>query len=270
MAHNVDIWKVNIESQTRWLHQHLAVLSEDERQRSLKFHQKSDHLRFVVARATLRILLGSYLCSAPDRLLFSSGEFGKPFLKTSSSLRFNTSHSGDWVMHAFSWSASVGVDAEAIDGIATEVELLGDVLAPAELVWLTGMQHEHRAAALARIWVGKEAYTKALGQGLNWPFKNICIGSADDRPYVVYDHNGANTSVECTLVRIELDAKHMGCLAYLGPAPDILIRNYLDDEFMSLAGYTKRETTRDLHHHESEVGIGTNAETRACDGICRC
>src|SRR4051795_5089607 len=56
------------------------TLSSDEVKRAESFHFARDRERFVVARGTLRILLGRYLDQHPRDLRFAYNRWGKPFL----------------------------------------------------------------------------------------------------------------------------------------------------------------------------------------------
>src|SRR5258708_512758 len=71
-----------------------ALLSADEMERADRFYAPRDRMRFVAARGILRALLGRYLSSAPQSLVFAYNEFGKPSLAFGyDALRFNLSHS---------------------------------------------------------------------------------------------------------------------------------------------------------------------------------
>jgi 4'-phosphopantetheinyl transferase len=57
-------------------------------------------------------LLGFYLSGAPEEIPFSYGPQGKPAIGVDSLLRFNISHSGDFVLLAFTRECDIGVDIE--------------------------------------------------------------------------------------------------------------------------------------------------------------
>src|SRR5438034_1237602 len=71
-----------------------GLLSEDERQRSAMFHFDVHRLRFIAARAALRILLGRYLNTSPQVIRFLQGQNGKPRVPWEP-VQFNLSHSED-------------------------------------------------------------------------------------------------------------------------------------------------------------------------------
>lgn len=54
------------------------TLAEDERVRAARYRFETDRQRFIVARGKLRSLLGHYLRTLPDRMVFGYGPAGKP------------------------------------------------------------------------------------------------------------------------------------------------------------------------------------------------
>src|SRR5215813_14412629 len=55
-------------------------LAADEQLRADRFEFAQDRRRFVVRRGALRVVLGWYLTTSPDRLRFEWNRYGKPSL----------------------------------------------------------------------------------------------------------------------------------------------------------------------------------------------
>ena len=229
MRHQVDLWTVRIEEQLPAMSQHWRMLDEGERHRASRYRHEADRTRFVVARATLRCLLGHRLQLSPQSLVFHNNPFGKPTLPAPHGLHFNTSHSGDWVLHAISASAPVGVDVEAITADWHALQPLDNVLAPAEREWLLSLHERERSAAFTAIWVRKEAYVKAQGQGLSLALHEIDVlpvrGGAPERP-TEQGRERELSSEALSLCPLQLGAGYAACLAYLGPQPLLQIQRY--------------------------------------------
>lgn len=199
----------------------LDVLDVPERQRAAEFARVDDRLRFVIGRATLRRLVGRKLGISPRRVAFDLNRFGKPQLPAPSALHFNLSHAGNWVVLALSTNKPVGIDVEVHQTNDGQTALAPAVLTPAERRWLESLEAGRRGEAFTRLWVCKEAYSKAIGEGLSRSFKQICIGDADRQtPVILYDHNGGDANVACHLRQFSLPG-HAGCLAYVGKRPHI-------------------------------------------------
>lgn len=163
---NVDLHVFSLASDSPQLE---ALLSPAEKERAGKFHFVRDRLRWIAARAGLRILLARHLTCSPMELVFLTEENGKPFLADAHSLHFNISHSQDAALLAITWAGPVGVDLEPLEPLARDAELatcIETFCSPAERQSFAEDKNSHR---LLKCWCGKEAFLKALGTGLSTP-----------------------------------------------------------------------------------------------------
>lgn len=147
-----------------------AVLSEDERQRAGRFVFSRDRGRFIVARACLRVLLAELTGDAPAALRFVYAPAGKPALapgSTPAPLHFNLSHSEDVAVIAAARDAPLGVDVEAVRSMPDMMSIASRFFTPAETDTIAGAAPHQRALAFFLCWTRKEAFSKALGDGLS-------------------------------------------------------------------------------------------------------
>jgi 4'-phosphopantetheinyl transferase len=175
-ADGVQIWTAHLEAlPPAELDQLAATLDSNEHARAARFHFECDRRHYVASRGLLRHLLGAALNEPASGLVFEYGPHGKPAISSpireGRTLRFNLSHSAGWAMFALSWSSEVGIDLESVARLDREAKGLADlaarVLSKHELaVWQALPDAASRDAALLRAWTRKEAYAKALGQGL--------------------------------------------------------------------------------------------------------
>lgn len=94
-----------------------------------------------------------------------TNEHGKPYLKkTDSPLFFNISHSGDFVVCAFS-DTEIGVDIERIN--EARLAVAGRFFHPEENQELLNCPEEKRNELFFRYWSGKESFLKYMGTGLS-------------------------------------------------------------------------------------------------------
>ncbi|MGZ8212116.1 MAG: 4'-phosphopantetheinyl transferase family protein, partial [Burkholderiales bacterium] len=196
----------------------LSDLDHAAQRRASRFRSDADRARFVVARSSLRHLLATELGVENRELEFCENAFGKPFLlKPAVPMHFNTSHSGAWVLHALDTVAPVGVDVELVQPGFANTEDFERVLSPEERLQIAGSPETIRATAFARAWVRKEAYVKALGEGMNRTLAHISIGEdSAGRPRLLYDRNPARSTFCWQFEEIEIDAKHVACVVYGG------------------------------------------------------
>jgi 4'-phosphopantetheinyl transferase len=226
----IDIWRIRLGHASGALHAFWACLDEFERERANRFRRTQDRDRFVVARGTLRRLLGERLGADPGALAFGANAWGKPHLEGETApLAFNTSHSGDWIAHAISGATPVGLDVEAIRDDMANLNEFRQVLAPGELHRLEALAPADRAQALADIWVRKEAYVKALGEGVSRTMSGIEIGPLRDGTFgLIADASASDADPVGTWAFVPLDfgADYAGCLAYAGTPRPVHLRDF--------------------------------------------
>lgn len=179
----VHVWVVRTGEPNGSLLEMEQVLSRDEATRVLSFRQTRDRQRFVERRAMLRRILGSYLGAPPAAIRFSSGANGKPALDArdhDASLRFSLAHSGDVSLYAVTWQRDVGVDVEAVKPLAEMPGMIARFFTAREVDRMAGLDEPQRRQAFFTGWTRKEAYVKALGEGLSRPPEQVDVGPAAD------------------------------------------------------------------------------------------
>ncbi|HEY6392849.1 MAG TPA: 4'-phosphopantetheinyl transferase superfamily protein [Bryobacteraceae bacterium] len=155
-----------------------ALLSGEEHDRARRFRFDEHRRRFIVARATLRILLGRYLEKRGEEICFEYGPKGKPRLGGAgggSELRFNISHSNDLALMAFCLSEEVGVDIEAVREMDDTESILKNYFCPEEIEQWLSLPAQLRARGFFDCWTRKEAYIKAVGDGLSMPLNDFQV-----------------------------------------------------------------------------------------------
>ena len=85
-------------------------------------------------------------------------------------------------MIVVSRSVPVGVDLERVWPIGDVDRIAERFLAPAEAFAIREKQGDAKIQAFFNCWTRKEAYAKAVGQGLRLPFDRFCV-SVDENPY---------------------------------------------------------------------------------------
>jgi len=144
-----------------------AVLSAEELQRASRLPYDRHRQRFVIARAGLRELLGARLGERPEAVVY--GPHGKPALAArfaSADLRFNLSHSDDLAVYVFSRGCEVGVDVEAIRALRDADQIAARFFSSREYEAYLGLDPHDRPLAFLNCWTRKEAFVKALGDGV--------------------------------------------------------------------------------------------------------
>jgi 4'-phosphopantetheinyl transferase len=180
----VHVWRVDLNAAAASPSQWEQVLSPEERERTARFRFEKDRLHFSAARSWLRMVLGRYLGSAPGTLRFRYAEKGKPSLDPSQEanrLTFNISHSGGVALFAFTRGREVGIDVEGIRRNFDTEAIARRFFSAAEQARLSDLPADERPEAFFRCWTRKEAYIKAMGEGLSLPLHqfDVSIGVGD-------------------------------------------------------------------------------------------
>ena len=158
------------------------TLSRDEVQRSRSFRYERDRRRYVQRRTILRMILGQYLSAPAATIRFTYGPNGKPALdvEDDAGLRFSLASSGEVALYAVTRARRVGVDVEALRPLIDLAGLIARFCTPREASHMAGLAAEERERAAFAVWTRKEAYVKALGEGLSLAPNQVDVSPGAD------------------------------------------------------------------------------------------
>lgn len=181
----IHVWKIELFGSPKTLASMRLHLSADEKARAERFHFERDRDRFVIGRATLRMLLAGYLRRRPGDLAFVYGARKKPALQRRTDeeeLSFNITHSGDLALCGIGWNRNIGIDAEKFrHDFATE-DIARRYFSAGEMAELMGLPTALRTEGFFNCWTRKEAYVKARGEGLHIPLDSFQVSLDPGRP----------------------------------------------------------------------------------------
>ena len=167
---DVHVWRVPLEQPRARVRQLVQTLSDDERARAGRFHLERARRRFTVGRGVLRGIVGRYLGLKPGQVQFRYDPRGKPYLSEGSgdgALRFNLAHAHELALYAFTWGREVGVDLEYVHPMPEVTQIGTRFFSPRENAVLSTVPEGQRLEAFFHCWTRKEAYLKAIGEGLS-------------------------------------------------------------------------------------------------------
>ena len=193
---DIDVWAMRLDLTSDQVQLRMQLLSDDEASRAARFHFERDRRRFIVARSTLRMLLGEYLGTVPTAIKFTYGAAGKPEIAPGGgSFHFNLSHSSERALIGISSSRPLGVNIEYLHREIDHRALSERFFSHAECAALDLLPEHARKRLFFSYWTRKEAVAKACGEGLSLPFErlNVAIppGSSSDlsATVVVREHD---------------------------------------------------------------------------------
>jgi 4'-phosphopantetheinyl transferase len=185
----VHVWRLGLQVETdNRLKALLGLLSDDERARAARFHFDRDRNRFIAGRGQLREILGRYLDKPPDAVRFRYGLQGKPFLEHHRrGFQFNLAHSGDLALVAVTTNRQVGVDIEKIHPVITEEEIAQRFFSAEEIVALRVLPGSEQRLAFFLCWTRKEAFLKALGEGIAYGLDQFTVTLTPGEPALLLE-----------------------------------------------------------------------------------
>jgi len=172
----VDVGKPEIDAD-----RYGAILSAEERGRADQFRFERDRRRYIARRGVLRELIGSYLDCDPAGVAFVHNAYGKPAI-AHSDLRFNLSHSHGMALYAFCRGADIGCDIERRDPKFAAEQIPERFFSPDEVRALPSLPLHEQTEAFFNCWTRKEAYIKAVGQGLSIALDSFDVSLAPGEP----------------------------------------------------------------------------------------
>jgi 4'-phosphopantetheinyl transferase len=194
-----------------------GLLSPDEHKRAERFAY--DHLRrrYIAGRGQLRLLLGSYLQIAPAQVEFVYGPAGKPHLAdpaAANRLAFNLAHSEDVALLAFTRGRRVGTDIEQKRDVFDLSLIASRYFSHLEQASLFALPRAEQVEAFYRIWTRKEAFLKAVGDGLWRPLDSFSVSLWRDEAQLLELRDAAYTPAQWQFVHLEPAPGYCGALVW--------------------------------------------------------
>jgi 4'-phosphopantetheinyl transferase len=157
----------------------LEQLSPQERDRHARFVFARDRRDFAAAHALLRQALSAREHLPTPEWTFVVGRHGKPqlaqHLADRTHLSFNLAHTDGLVACVVTHDADVGIDVESLNRPADVLELAQRYFSPTEVAQLKRYPETEQRTQFIEIWTLKEAYVKAIGDGLLYQLKDFAF-----------------------------------------------------------------------------------------------
>lgn len=220
MTARVDVWRVRVRGAAPEV---AGLLSPDEAERAARFRFEPDREAFVVARGALRTLAGSYLGIAPAQVVFGYGPHGKPEVE---GLSFNVSHAGDLALVAFGEMHRVGVDVEVMRPGVEMRALARRFFTAAENDALAVLSGDDLVRGFYGCWTCKEAFVKAVGEGLSFALDRVETAVHPARPRVVSVDGDPDAAASWTLTAIDCGAGYAAAVAVDAPGAEVVVRDW--------------------------------------------
>ncbi|MDD1750018.1 MAG: 4'-phosphopantetheinyl transferase superfamily protein [Methanothrix sp.] len=200
----------------------LQTLSIEERKKLEGHVLSAEQDRLFSSRGVLRTILGTYLALSPSRIEFTYGHRGKPALASTQSdrnIQFNISHSGDWMLCAISSGCELGVDIEMVRRNVDVEGMARLVFSDLDLRRFACTPARSRAELFFTSWVRREAFVKAIGEGLHFPLAavsgTLCAGAVQRMKAI----GPAGSDAKLFLQDLDIAPEYKAALVVTSPVP---------------------------------------------------
>lgn len=217
-SEDVHVWSAQLNGLKNVEADFRSLLSREEINRASRFKFAEHRAQFVLTRGVLRRVLAGYLCRSPNSIEIAEDEKKKPFVRLGDPgapawIRFNTSHSDSLAVFAFSRGLTLGIDIENVQREIDFQAIVESHFTESEKAAFRVIPPPSRRQAFFEAWTRKEAYLKALGDGLRAPLNSIEIPLGSIGEPILLKNSGLQSFVVYSFVP---GARATGALAVEG------------------------------------------------------
>ena len=156
----------------KYKEQLLAGLPDESRKKILSYTHPNAAQQTLIGEQLVRKILSTKTGIHPQDLVIQNNDHGKPGLSYPEGYFFNISHSGEWVVAAFS-GKPVGIDVQKIRN--TKMDVATRFFSPTEINDLVNKSASDQQDYFYTLWALKESYLKAIGTGLTQPLNSFTV-----------------------------------------------------------------------------------------------
>ena len=142
-------------------------------------------------------------------------------------LEFNTSHSASFITIGITIVAQIGIDIENLERKSHLLELAKRYFAEGEFINLISLPKDLMIEGFYNCWTRKEAFIKAIGDGLSLPLNTFEVTLTPDEETRFLKIAGENVE-EWSLINIEPHSEYVGAIAVNRKSNELKYW-YLDD-----------------------------------------
>jgi 4'-phosphopantetheinyl transferase len=232
--HQAHVWRVSLRPDEARLARLEAHLSLEERARAARFRFPRDRTAFVAGRGAQREILARYTGVSASAIAYRATAYGKLALDgpaAAAGLRFNVSNSGDLALVAVTLDREVGVDLEVLREMPDGMDIARRFFSAPENEVFAALPAEARDAAFFACWTRKEAYIKAVGEGLSMPLDRFDVAFAPGQPPRLLATRGDESEASrWTMLELHPAPGYVAALVVEGGGCDAVLYDFGDRE----------------------------------------
>ncbi len=221
----IHVWAVRLDPPPEQVERLGRSLAAEEWERASRFRFDKHRRQYVVGRGALRTLLAAYLRERPEAIRFRYGPRGKPFLESpldAGGLQFNLSNSDELALVGFVNGPEIGVDVEFLRPMPDCEQISERFFSESERQVLRGIPGPRKEETFFNCWTRKEAYLKAVGEGLAAPLDSFDVTLAPgDPPRMLTLEGDAERAARWFFHHLIPAEKYVGAVAIEGGAWEV-------------------------------------------------
>ena len=180
-----------------------ALLDKKEQDKANRFLNPTHTNNYIIAHAYLRLLLSKYVPTIqPSEWEFSLNAYGKPSLSKvhNINLYFNLSHTHHTMAIIFNKICECGIDIEEDNTLIIDENICNIVLSEREKLLYHNSQE--KKTIFYKLWTLKEAYSKAVGMGLELPMQTNDFGFIKNL-HLFGEHPIIKNNYQCATITLD-------------------------------------------------------------------
>lgn len=224
-ANEIHIYRSVLEKHKPELKRFEVILSSDELEKANRYKFENDRNNYIVCRAILRNIIGSYLSLDPSEVTFSYSEKGKPYIK-GNNIKFNLAHSKGFAVYAFALENEIGIDVEYLKAIPDAIKIAERYFSEYEIDELKKTDTAKIENLFFICWTRKEAFIKAIGEGLSYPLTDFSVPlKPGEEPKLLRIKNNSCEVQNWSLYNIDVIRNYTSALAVKSGELKIIYKN---------------------------------------------
>lgn len=206
------------------------LLDADERTRAQHISIPLKRQHYVETHGRLRLILGAAVSSDPARLTIAKTAHGKPYLADYPHFAFNLSHTADLMAVALSRDCRLGIDIELCKSRTNLTALVEKCFGKAEAAHWHALPENEKVHAFYGYWTRKEAFVKAVGQGIHLGLQH-CVIDPEDSGRMLNVPSSCGLAGDWSLRAIDLNPGICGAIAVDKSIGEIRVKSFDDVYF---------------------------------------
>lgn len=190
------------------------ILSTDEKSRADRYVFDVDYEKYIFCRGLLRVFLGQYMRLKPESIEFQYSSYGKPQL-IKNRLKFNLSHTSDYLIIGCCYEAEIGIDVEEIRPLSMDIGMIAQNFSEREQDFIFSFDGEEQLNAFYHCWTRKEALLKGMGIGIGFGLELYKQKSILEDKFEMTFSTKTKKNI-WSIKSMHLSDRHALAIAYLG------------------------------------------------------